>query len=244
MKRRKIGSKQGFTIIEVVLVLAIAGLIFLMVFLALPALQRAQKDTQRRDQLSMLVTQLTQYQANNRNRLPKCEKACYVVPDSDTGKVDGNTEWDTFYKNYLLAQNDVFEDPNGNPYKLQIVTCSATGTTDCEIQRYNWGFDSVGPAGNAGDSGSGSGSGSGSSTGSLNNLLATTDKTILAAGESTTPAAGGSGGSGPTTGNQDYYILITLKSSCDGEKVVSNTGARKFSVAYRLEGGGTYCSNN
>ena len=31
-------TKKGFTIIEVVLVLAIAGLIFLMVFIALPAL--------------------------------------------------------------------------------------------------------------------------------------------------------------------------------------------------------------
>ncbi|MCL2869540.1 prepilin-type N-terminal cleavage/methylation domain-containing protein, partial [Candidatus Saccharibacteria bacterium] len=35
-------TRQGFTIIEVVLVLAIAGLIFLMVFIALPALQRSQ----------------------------------------------------------------------------------------------------------------------------------------------------------------------------------------------------------
>lgn len=39
---------KGFTIIEVVLVLAIAGLIFLAVFLALPALQRNQRDTQRK----------------------------------------------------------------------------------------------------------------------------------------------------------------------------------------------------
>ena len=40
--------KAGFTIIEVVLVLAIAGLIFLMVFLALPALNRGQRNTQRK----------------------------------------------------------------------------------------------------------------------------------------------------------------------------------------------------
>ena len=37
-------NKKGFTIIEVVLVLAIAGLIFAMVFIALPALQRSQRD--------------------------------------------------------------------------------------------------------------------------------------------------------------------------------------------------------
>ena len=41
-------NKKGFTIIEIVLVLAIAGLIFLMIFVALPALQRSQRDTQRK----------------------------------------------------------------------------------------------------------------------------------------------------------------------------------------------------
>ena len=46
------GTRGGFTIIEVVLVLAIAGLIFLMVFIAFPALQRSQRDTQRRNDLS------------------------------------------------------------------------------------------------------------------------------------------------------------------------------------------------
>lgn len=42
------GGKQGFIIIEVVLVLTIAGLVFLMVFLALLALQRSQRDTLRK----------------------------------------------------------------------------------------------------------------------------------------------------------------------------------------------------
>ena len=42
----------GFTIIEVALVLAIAGLIFLVVFLALPALQRSQRDTARRQDVA------------------------------------------------------------------------------------------------------------------------------------------------------------------------------------------------
>ena len=47
LNRRWNSSSQavGFTIIEVVLVLAIAGLIFLMVFIALPVLQRSQRDT-------------------------------------------------------------------------------------------------------------------------------------------------------------------------------------------------------
>ena len=66
MKKHK--HYQGFTIIEVVLVLAIAGLIFLMVFLALPALQRAQRDTQRKNDMARLKAAYQQYRANNKGR--------------------------------------------------------------------------------------------------------------------------------------------------------------------------------
>lgn len=63
-------NSRGFTIIEVVLVLAIAGLIFLMVFIALPALQRGQRDTQRKDDLSRINTQISNYQSSNRGKIP------------------------------------------------------------------------------------------------------------------------------------------------------------------------------
>jgi prepilin-type N-terminal cleavage/methylation domain-containing protein len=41
-------DQKGFTIIEVLIVLAIAGLILLIVFLAVPALQRNSRNTQRK----------------------------------------------------------------------------------------------------------------------------------------------------------------------------------------------------
>lgn len=59
-------KQRGFTIIEVVLVLAIAGLIFLMVFLALPALQRGQRDTARKNDVNIVVTSLNNYRSNNK----------------------------------------------------------------------------------------------------------------------------------------------------------------------------------
>ncbi|MBP5711591.1 MAG: type II secretion system protein, partial [Prevotella sp.] len=65
MAKQNTKTKQGFTIIEVVLVLAIAGLIFLMVFIAWPALQRSQRDTQRRNDYSMLSTAVSNYATNN-----------------------------------------------------------------------------------------------------------------------------------------------------------------------------------
>ncbi len=57
---------KGFTIIEVVLVLAIAGLIFLMVFIALPALQRGQRDTGRKNDVSTVASAVNTYRANNK----------------------------------------------------------------------------------------------------------------------------------------------------------------------------------
>lgn len=66
----KSNKEKGFTIIEVVLVLAIAGLIFLVVFLALPALQKNQRDTARRQDVGKVVAALQSYTADNNNTLP------------------------------------------------------------------------------------------------------------------------------------------------------------------------------
>ena len=63
-------NKKGFTIIEVVLVLAIAGLIFLMVFIALPALQRSQRNTRRRQDMARILSAFDDYAANNNGKMP------------------------------------------------------------------------------------------------------------------------------------------------------------------------------
>jgi len=62
--------QKGFTIIEVVLVLAIAALIFLMVFIALPALQRGQRDTARKQDANTVITALNTWKGNHRGSLP------------------------------------------------------------------------------------------------------------------------------------------------------------------------------
>lgn len=60
-------NKKGFTIIEVVLVLAIAGLIFAMVFIALPALQRSQHDQSRKNDASVVASAINNWNSANRN---------------------------------------------------------------------------------------------------------------------------------------------------------------------------------
>lgn len=68
-------TKKGFTIIEVVLVLAIAALIFLMIFIALPALQRGQKNNARKNDVGVVVSGIGAYRTNNSGAMPAAGKS-------------------------------------------------------------------------------------------------------------------------------------------------------------------------
>ena len=55
---------EGFTIIEVLIVLAIAALIMLIVFLAIPQLRRNQQNNQLRSEAARVLTAATEYESN------------------------------------------------------------------------------------------------------------------------------------------------------------------------------------
>jgi len=122
-KQPKKSGKRGFTIIEVVLVLAIAGLIFLMVFIALPALQSSQRNTQREEDLSRFLTAVTDYQSNNSGRLP------FNFGGAGAGDLDPN-----FVPRYIddtctavagggwTCVADQFRDPDGSEYNFELAT--------------------------------------------------------------------------------------------------------------------------
>lgn len=78
-------TQKGFTIIEVVLVLAIAGLIFLMVFIALPALQRNQRDTARKSDVGLVASAVTTYTSNNRGAFPDTNALGRALSVSEAG---------------------------------------------------------------------------------------------------------------------------------------------------------------
>lgn len=120
-------NKKGFTIIEVVLVLAIAGLIFLMVFIALPALQRSQRNTQREDDLARVLTAVNDFQTNNNGKTPfngldmaafvtryldkECKKGGNSHPAVLADTAGNKTEFD--------ACGQQFTDPDGTAYNIQ-----------------------------------------------------------------------------------------------------------------------------
>lgn len=72
-------NNKGFTIIEVLIVLAIAGLIMLIVFLAVPALQRTARNTQRKNDVSGIASMISNYVSNNGGTLPS--SVGYITSD-------------------------------------------------------------------------------------------------------------------------------------------------------------------
>ena len=64
-------AKSGFTIIEVLIVLAIAGLILLIVFLAVPALQRNSRNTAIKNDVQNVVGGVAEFQAANNGATPQ-----------------------------------------------------------------------------------------------------------------------------------------------------------------------------
>lgn len=113
-------NNKGFTIIEVVLVLAIAGLIFLIVFLALPALQKNQRDTQRRSDMGRVIAAMQSYQSNTNGGTPFTFTAGGAWSATAAG-----------FATYL----DTFTDPSGAAYAWQ--AAAPTGVGQIQVIRAN-----------------------------------------------------------------------------------------------------------
>lgn len=85
----RLNSKRGFTLIEVILVLAIAALIFLMVFIALPALQASQRDTARKNDASIVSAAITRYVSGEREAI-----TASTDPDEIASYIDDLDQYD------------------------------------------------------------------------------------------------------------------------------------------------------
>ncbi len=106
MKLRKVNNK-GFTLIEVVLVLAIGGLIFLLAFLAFQQASINRRDTARRSDAARFVAELQNYKGDNSNKVP-----------SDS------TAMGTWVSSYLNSP----QDPQNNSYSFTYSNTAPTAT--------------------------------------------------------------------------------------------------------------------
>jgi len=93
MKTKLTKLNQGFTIIEVMIVLAIAGLILAIIFLAVPALQRNSRNTQRNSDGTHLGGLVETYIADNSGTQPTqiIDSNTPAVPVANTVYIGGDT---------------------------------------------------------------------------------------------------------------------------------------------------------
>ena len=86
-------DQSGFTIVEVMIVLAIAGLILAIVFIAVPALQRNSRNTGRRADLGNLRAQVETWVSNNGGKIPNHgsgDDLAAIVESTGWGHYNGN----------------------------------------------------------------------------------------------------------------------------------------------------------
>jgi prepilin-type N-terminal cleavage/methylation domain-containing protein len=68
--KRTSGQQRGFTIIEVLIVVAIIGIIVLIVFAAVPALNRNQRNYDRKRAVEYVASQMDDYYSSHNLRYP------------------------------------------------------------------------------------------------------------------------------------------------------------------------------
>ena len=133
LQKRKEG---GFTIIEVLIVLAIAGLIMVVVFLAVPALQRSGRNNAMNTDANNVLTAVGNYSSNNGGTLPAALTA--TAPSSGaitigaSGTNQETAKVDTGVKTVQIDDGSTVIGTT-NAGVIQVVTgtkgtCNATGT--------------------------------------------------------------------------------------------------------------------
>jgi prepilin-type N-terminal cleavage/methylation domain-containing protein len=129
LKERK--GQDGFTIIEVLIVLAIAGLIMLVVFLAVPALQRNSRNTQRNNDVASIVGAMNEYINNSGGQLPaSCTGAtpCAFLANAKLGYFAADTNTNFVYTRNASATAVVAPTNIENIAVGSFSTCNSTGT--------------------------------------------------------------------------------------------------------------------
>ncbi len=113
MLAKLFNKDEGFTLIEITIVLAIAALILVIVFLAVSGAQRARRDTQRNSDIGRFRAAVEQFAANNSGAIPTSQANLTTIQTS-----------------YLTANGATWSDPLGGAYVPTYQTLAPTNTTD------------------------------------------------------------------------------------------------------------------
>lgn len=122
----RLKASKGFTLIEVVIVIAIGALIILVILQAVSSAQRSQRDSTRRQEAGQIAAALEQYAANNGGVYPT--NAAQV-----TSQVIG-TAGSSYVSDSIRTRPWDVQDGNAS------TDCSGTGSVDYDVY-----YESVAP---------------------------------------------------------------------------------------------------
>ena len=204
--------KTGFTVIETVLVLAIAGLIVLGAFIALPALWISQRDSARETNIAEFAKALKTYQTNaSRGALPSMSSYGQYLTVQCAHSSDGcgfsPTPWEQFIKEYISKD---FADPSGNAsygYGIYVLKCVDSGGAELSIGQPCKTYNDNQPV-------------------NFYGLVNSKDNPVF---------------DNPTTKDLNYALFVAVGATCDGNTAVKVNNARSFAIVQVLERGGKYC---
>ena len=127
---KKLRGNQGFTIVETMIVLAIAGLILLVVLLAIPALERSSRNNQQRQDVQTLLLAISHYELNNSGTMPS---AAAPLSAADLSKL-------TYYDRTNITYQQA---PCMVPNTVQIAVCISANWTDAPASLTTYGADGI-----------------------------------------------------------------------------------------------------
>lgn len=106
-------NQSGFTIIEVLIVLAIAGLIMVAVFTAVPALQRNGANTTKRGDAAKVLGAVAEFVSNNNGKVPISTDAATIKTNANANAAASVTVVTGFANIATLTDNDSYEVVTG-----------------------------------------------------------------------------------------------------------------------------------
>jgi prepilin-type N-terminal cleavage/methylation domain-containing protein len=143
----------GFTIIETLIVLAIAGLILLIVFEAIPALERSSRNNQRRQDVASILAAVSHYELNDSGNFPsECATLLRPVHCSQSG---GGPNPNDYFMQFAQSKLTYYADGNisSNP-QTSTARFNRAAVTNVEMVQV-WDYEKCGAGGTATIAGAG-----------------------------------------------------------------------------------------
>lgn len=120
-------KEKGFTLIEIVLVLAIAGLLLVIVFLAVSGAQKSRRDNQRKNDLARIAAQVEAYASNTAGVYPATAAAFSTQLLGTYALTNAKDPLAGSVYKYDGAQT-----PNGTNAAGMVYTLGGAGITACD----------------------------------------------------------------------------------------------------------------